>query len=379
MASLSYAHVTPEALRWARESTGYSVYDAAAKIGVSWSALEAAEEGNDLLTLRQAERAADAYERPLAALFLPAPPAEEPLEAVFRRLPGAPELPWPPEMVLLSRRIRERQDAIAELHELLEQESRWAQSQPRLRVRDLGALPQVGRDLLNVSLDEQRSWQDRSGYAPLRTWVNAVEALGVFVMQDGTMPIETMRGFAAPHDVAPAIVANTKDDPRARAFTIVHELGHLALAANGHVAGPKTEAWCEDFAGNLLAPREHFVPAFRALQGGDLLRRVDHVALEFGITPMAAAVRLGRYEAMPRRAVDTLIRTIRARGGVTKPSGGQYYLTAIGRVGPSFIRLVFSAVEGQALTYPAASRLLGVKVNNFGKLRDHLNERAAGA
>jgi hypothetical protein len=56
------------------------------------------EAGNELMTLRQAETAADVYDRPLAALFLPAPPEEEPQDVQFRRLPGAPEPPWGPEI-----------------------------------------------------------------------------------------------------------------------------------------------------------------------------------------------------------------------------------------------------------------------------------------
>jgi hypothetical protein len=43
------------------------------------------EGGGDLLTMRQAESAAAVYERPLAALFLPNPPPEEPQEVQFRR------------------------------------------------------------------------------------------------------------------------------------------------------------------------------------------------------------------------------------------------------------------------------------------------------
>lgn len=379
MASTSYAHVTPAVLRWARESTGYSIEDAASKIGVSWSELEAAEEGYDLLTLRQAEKAAAAYERPLAALFLPSPPREEPAEAVFRRLPGAPAPPWPPEMALLSRRVRDRQEAVVELHEILEQDSRWAELSQELQVRDVQALALLVRERLGISIEEQISWQDRSGYAPLRAWVDAVEAIGVFVMQDGSMPLEMMRGFAAPHDVAPAIVANTRDDPRARAFTVVHELGHLVLAANGRRVGRESEGWCEDFAGEVLAPSELLVPAFDRSRGADLLSRIDQLAFDFGITPLAAVVRLGRYEAVQGSAMNSLLGSIRARGKPREVTGGQYYRTTIARLGPSFIRLVFSAVEGQALTYPAASHLLGVKVNNFGKLRDQLNERAAGA
>ena len=65
------AYLRPELLRWARESVGYDIGDAAARIGVNPEKLERAERGDLMLTLRQAEKAADVYERPLAALFLP--------------------------------------------------------------------------------------------------------------------------------------------------------------------------------------------------------------------------------------------------------------------------------------------------------------------
>jgi hypothetical protein len=39
---------------------------------------------------------------------------------------------------------------------------------------------------------------------------------------------------------------------------------------------------------------------------------------------------------------------------------------------------VLSALDGQALTYPAASGLLGVKANNLEKLRGYVNRRSEG-
>ena len=214
---VNLAYVTPEVLRWARESTGYSVSEAAKKIGIRSWRLELAEQGYDLLTLRQAEKAAEAYERPLAALFLPAPPDEEPQEARFRRLPGAPEPPWPPAMQLLARRVRERQDAAVELYEALEESPAWPATAGRFKTDDLSALPETAREILAVSDEEQKAWRD--GYAALRGWRDAVEALGVPVMQNGSMPVEAMRGFASIDPIVPAIVLNSKDDPRARAFT----------------------------------------------------------------------------------------------------------------------------------------------------------------
>lgn len=372
------AKVKPEVLRWARESIGYKLNDAAARIGVSEQKLADAEKGEKELTLRQAERAADVYERPFAALFLPAPPTEEPQEAQFRRLPGAPEPPWPPEMVALSRWVRQRQEAAAELYDLLDEEPLWP---PVLRQvpAERDGLAEFTRELLGISFEEQSSWRDQPGYTPLRSWIDAVEALGVLVMQDGSLPVEQMRGFAATHDLAPAIVVNTQDDARARAFTAIHELGHLFLRTGGDSISPSVEQWCNEFAGEVLMPTGQLREVFPTISRPSLLERVDELALVFGVTPYAAAVRLARTALVSQQQADRLIKEIGTRPHSGTGGGGNYYRTQIGRLGPSFIRLVFSALESQALTYPTASSLLKVKVNNFEKLRGYLERRAEPA
>ena len=375
MATVVPAHVTPDVLRWARESVGYALGDAASKIGVRKEKLARAEDGEELLTLRQAEKAAKVYHRPLAALFLPEPPSEEPQEAQFRHLPGAPEPPWPPEMQVLARRIRIRQDAAAELYDLIEEEPPWAEVVGAIS-GDRGSYWKVVRRLLGIGLEEQASWQDQAGYQPLRHWIDAIESLGILVMQDGSLPLTMMRGFASTHPSVPAIVVNTQDDPRARAFTAIHELGHLILGAAGEPVGPETEPWCDNFAGAVLMPPDDFALVFHDHSGLDPLGRVDALALAFGVTPRAAAVTARRRGLLSRSDTNHVTAKLDARRGPSKPGGGNYYWTQLGRVGPSFTRLVFNALDGQALTYPAASTLLGVKVNNFDTLRGYVNRRA---
>lgn len=84
MPTLTVAHIEPCVLRWARESAGFSTREAADAIGIERWQLELIEDGGELLTLRQAEKAADLFGRPLAALFVPGPPQEEPQEQQFR-------------------------------------------------------------------------------------------------------------------------------------------------------------------------------------------------------------------------------------------------------------------------------------------------------
>lgn len=337
--------------------------------------LERAEQGGAHLTLRQAELAAHAYGRPLAALFLAEPPKAEPAEAQFRRLPGSPGPPWGHEMRVLARRVRERQDAAVELYELLEESPPW-QSVEIEYTADPVALGARLRTVLEINLPEQRAWRDRTGYRPLREWVRAVGDLGVLAMQDGSMSVEELRGFASIHDSVPAIVANTNDDPRARAFTVIHELGHLLRARAGHDPLSTDEEWCNDLASSVLMPRDAFTDDFDR-QAGRLLTVVDELALLYGTTPKAAAVRVARLRFVSQDAIDEVLGSIeeRASGAAERSSkGGNYYSTMVGRLEPAFIGLVFAAVDGQELSYPVAAGLLGVKVNNFAKLR----ERTAG-
>src|SRR6202042_1479428 len=132
--TIEIAYATPDVLVWARDSAGLEVHGAAAKIGLPAFKLQAAEEGVEWLTLRQAEELADVYERPLAVLFRDRPPKEEEPAALFRRLPGSPEPPWPSEMRLLARRVRRRQDAAAEIQADLEEKPPWHAAVARFRV-----------------------------------------------------------------------------------------------------------------------------------------------------------------------------------------------------------------------------------------------------
>lgn len=379
MRTSTSAHVTPEVLRWARESIGYKIEDAAQRIGVHADQLARAEQGEVLLTLRQAEKAAAAYARPLAALFLPEPPSEEPQDAQFRRLPDAPEPPWPPEMAVLTRQVRQRQDAADELHDLLEEPPRWQEVVGLLSTSDSHQLPDIARQLLGIDFDEQTSWRDSTGYKPLRGWIDAVERLGILVMQNGDLPLEMMRGFASTHDSVPAIVINTQDDARARAFTILHELGHLILAARDEETDSWTEVWCNDFAGAVLIPGRSLEAALAATASRDLLAIVDELGLTFGLTPLATTVRLARTGLISQSDADQVVERIKARPARRTAGRGDYYRTQISRLGPSFVRLVLYALDSQALTYPAAASLLRVKVNNFDRLRGYFERRQSAS
>jgi hypothetical protein len=106
--------------------------------------------------------------------------------------------------------------------------------------------------------------------------------------------------------------------------------------------------------------------------------RIGSVALTFGVTPRAATVRAVSLELVDRGSAQAVVALLDQRAGATDSGGGSFYLNTLGELGPSFIDLVFSAVDARAVTLSEASRLLGPKINHFPTLRETLNKRLAG-
>jgi hypothetical protein len=334
-----------------------------------------AEAGGSPLTLNQARKAAEVYQRPFAMLFLPAPPAEDPIEVQFRRLRHAPALPWPPAMRALAREVPALQEEVDALLEAIEEEPRWAEAADVFTsARDLEEIGSRLRGLIGVSVDDQKAAArtDPQGFRVFRVWREAIEDLGILVLQDGSLTLDYMRGFASPHRHVPALVINTDDDVRARLFTMLHELAHLFWSV-------ADEARYEELAGTALMPATTFSADFAAAPGATtLLQKIDATARLYGTTPDAAAVRSGWLGLAPWDAIHNVRQQIRRRGGArSKATGGNFYRNVVARMGPRLVSRVLAAVDESAISELAAARLLGIRVERFDELRRELGTDAA--
>jgi len=102
-------------LSWARTDAGYSLDAAAERTRFSADRLREWEAGDSRPTIPQLRTLANVYRRPLAAFFMPEPPAGfQPLRD-FRRLPEATNLQWSPALRALVRRATAQQHAYADL------------------------------------------------------------------------------------------------------------------------------------------------------------------------------------------------------------------------------------------------------------------------
>ena len=82
--------VNPKIIRWAIETSGWTIKELSKKLRVSEESIKAWLTGRKKPTLRQLENLAKYVKRQLAVFFLPTPPKEKPLPKdyrIFRQLP----------------------------------------------------------------------------------------------------------------------------------------------------------------------------------------------------------------------------------------------------------------------------------------------------
>lgn len=380
------APVNPMVLAWARTESGYDVETAATKLRLAPERLAAWEKkGGEQPTLRQAERLAALYHRPLPVLFLPLPPKVVPLAAEFRRLPGVHPGEESPELRLALRTLRRRREIALDLFE--ENEETPVRFKLSAHLRD--SPEHVGqriREALGVSFEEQRGWTDQ--YKAWRAWRDGAEALGLLVFQVPGVPLRQMRGIALFRDPLPVIAVSSRDHPLARAFTLIHELSHLMLRTSGDerpaaeeirraAEWAELERFADSAAAAALMPRESVLnerevrDKKRDSEWNDA--DISSLARRYRVSPVAFLTRLAMLDRVTwafyhKWRVDWEKRW--ENRPKPKTTGGPSRVdTILSRVGPTYAALVIDSLERDLITPLVASDALDLKVHHFEKLK----------
>lgn len=378
------ALVNPSLLVWAREEAGYAVEAVADRLKVPADLLRAWENGTEKPSVAKAQSLAKLYHRPFGVFYLPQKPNTPPLAAEYRRLPGVKPGVESPELRLALRLLSWRRDAALELSETLG--IRLDDFAASLKLTDSPAVAGAKlRALLGVSPQEQLGW--RNEWQAWRAWRTVVEQAGVLVFQFPKVPLEQARGVSLLRFPLPAIGINSKESaPGARAFTLLHELVHLALAAGREettalnerrddAAWAEVERFAEETASAVLVPAELLqaqLEAFRVPRDGWDVPLVRRLAATFRITPLAMATRLraegeltwsgyGRWKESWLAYLGTLAPR---RGGFASPVD-----KTLGRAGRPLVKLVLEAMDSNQITAVDAARYLDLGLHHFDELR----------
>jgi Zn-dependent peptidase ImmA (M78 family)/transcriptional regulator with XRE-family HTH domain len=394
MATIEFAPINPHVLTWAREEGGWLPDQVAQSLHVKSERLAAWESGERQPTVRQVENLARFLHRPLSIFFLPSPPQLPPLATEYRRLPGVTVGAESPQLRLALRQMLNRReyalnlygelgetmpvfDAVAHLSESA------ASVGGRLRAR------------LGVAVDNQIAWT--SEWQAWRGWRAAAESIGVLVFQFNKVTLEETRGLTLLDTPLPVVGINSKERvPEAKAFTLLHEVIHLMLAA-GNEERPalqeqrnneqwaEVERFAESAASHALVPEaalRRLVGEPGANDGAWSTQDVRRLARRFWITPLAMATRLresgfmswNRYNAW-RGEWNLYVASLPARaGGFATPAE-----KAMNRHGRPFVQLVLEAMSANRITSVDAARYLELKFQHFDQLRELVSGPGTGA
>jgi Zn-dependent peptidase ImmA (M78 family) len=395
MARTPDALIRPELLVWARQSAGFSLDAAAAKLRVSEDRLRAWEAGEARLTIAQLRTAARLYKRPLAIFYLPEPPHDfQPLKD-YRRLPDAQLGQLSPGLLAVIRRAHAVREAAVELRELADEPIHPAPKldRPTTDPERFGA---AGRALLGVTLAQQAAWRDPR--RALNAWLDAVSGLDVLVLQAQSIPVREMRGFSISTDRLPVVVLNGGDFPRGRIFTLLHEFAHVLLHADGvcdvlprrQARGPtdEVEIFCNQVAAATLMPLSTFKsePALRSPPAN--LRwsedTIGSLSDKYSVSREAVVRRLysvgladwdylQEKEAEYRAAYQAFLDEQKRKRRENERSGGpSYYRMKVRDLGRGFIESALDAYYRRAITGSDLSEYLEIKLNGLPKLEAEL-------
>jgi Zn-dependent peptidase ImmA (M78 family)/DNA-binding XRE family transcriptional regulator len=290
------AFITPNVLKWARESARMTGEIAAAKVSVTVEKLKGWEEGIDQPTIRQAQTLAKAYKRPFALFFLPEIPRDFQSLQDFRKS-GSKELTT--SSVFIIREIQQKQAWISDVYEENQEEKL-----PFVGRFSINDKPQkVANDML-ATLDINPAFYKTE--KPIKEWIDAAETNGIFVSRTSfihsrlKLDSKELQGFAIADIYAPFVFINSEDWDAPQLFTLVHELAHIWIAETGisNEVEPElknkdkfhpVELFCNEVAANALMPKGIVLSFDPTLFKSS--KNVFHTAKQLGVSSFALLVR----------------------------------------------------------------------------------------
>jgi Zn-dependent peptidase ImmA (M78 family)/transcriptional regulator with XRE-family HTH domain len=380
------AYITPNVLKWARESARISEKTAADKVRVPVEKLKEWEEGINQPTIRQAETLAKVYRRPFALFFLPEIPRDfQPLQD-FRRKTAKP---LGTASIFIMREIQQKQ---AWIRDVLEEINEVPLSfVGRFSLNDNPVL--VANDIINTLQVYPSKYSIDS---PIKEWIDKAEGKGIFISRTSfihsrlTLDSKEMQGFTITDSYAPFVFVNSKDWNAPQLFTLIHELAHIWIAESGisNEIEPElrhkdemhpVELFCNEVAANVLMPVEVMKNLDAAIFNS--AKEVFKTSKILGVSTFAFLVRALNLQLIPlykyrnlkneaEREFQVFLQSEEKKKAKQKKQKGgpNPYLLRLNKNSRLFTQIVLDAFRGGFIEPTQASSLLNTQVNKFSKL-----------
>jgi Zn-dependent peptidase ImmA (M78 family)/transcriptional regulator with XRE-family HTH domain len=393
MAARTKASNTPALITWARETAGFSVADAAERLGVSEDQLREWESTSveNAPSIPQLRKMAALFKRPLAVFFLSEVPTRFAVMRDLRRLPGTGPRHFSPALQIEIRASSERRELALELASDLEEPIKPFQLSAKITDAP-EAVGQTIRTSLRVTDDLQFKWKDVDGRAAFNAWRSRIEEFGVLVFQTTTFASEEASGFAISAEELPVIAVNRRDPLTRRTFSLLHEFAHLMVRISGvseletDVARPpedqKIEVFCNHVAAATLVPKESLLAQSIVKGRGPKSAswkddEISDLARLFGVSREAMLRRLLKFErttqefySLKRALYNSEYQAMRKRDKdqPKKEMKRNMPVETVSNFGRPLVRMLLENYHQDRLTLSALSGFLNLKVKHIPKL-----------
>lgn len=370
--------ITGSVLDWAIAEAGLTTAQVANRLGVDPFDIGLWVQGDAKPSKTQFDRLCRMLGRSESFFFLAHPPPSTSRLTSFRNPPGKRDYrPTPEDLTQL--RLAENVQEIAT----------WLAERAEFQFKVVSATTADVAESVAARIRDWLSWSTSTQiglteYEAARQLRQRLEAQGIIALN---LPLgeDGLRGFCMPHDRAPVIAINTKDDTRARLFSYIHECAHLSLGSQylcREQPDTSIERWCDRVAGAVLAP---LVELQRYLTGEGLSKvstyeQVRKAANKFKISLRAMAVRLeqtqlgisGLFDLVDSQASDA------SRGGFGKGPPQTRARRRVQSYGAGYVGRLLDAARTGELRATDVQDLLNLSRKDYRELQHILAQGGEG-
>lgn len=381
--------INPKILTWARSNLGYTEEEFAKKIKIKESVLKAWESGTDKPSFAQLRKLADCLKRPTSIFLLDEVPAAEPLPKDFRVLDESDIKKLSADTVIEIRKAQRKRQLAIDLTIDLGEEAPTFTGKASTN-DDVVTLAARYRKALNIKIEDQIKWQN--DYQAFNTWKREIENYGVLIFQASLDSLDEMRGLAIYAKQLPLILLNTKDSPRGKLFSLLHEFCHLLLHqsgignvdANWETKGKynSIEVFCNAFAAEMLLPLSEFkrVSDSQSISNQNTIRALANKFKVSGEVILRRALDAEFFSrAVYKKVRSEYLAQFEKTKKKTKPANVPVHVKAISYNGDAYTSLVLAGVERERITLGDVIDYLDVSYKHLDKIREEITGRNKGA
>ena len=380
----------PEILKWARKTAKISLEKSSSTISKTCKIERIKEwespDCKDFPTMKQVEKLARLYRRPIDIFFLQFVPKDFPALKDFRR---NKEDGLNTSLIFMMREIQEKQEWLSNF--LIKKKEKKLAFVGKFNIKS--SSNEVANDIrktLSIGTIP-------SGQKPLKYWIEKAENKRIFISLSSNyhtrlkLDSDLFKGFVIADKYAPFIFLNSDDWDHGQIFTLVHELAHIWIGVSGisneteinsgNISGiHSVEKFCNEVAVKTLLP-EGELAAMLPKQDVLTFKNISRLSRKFGISNAALINRALNVRLIDNEKFNYLFKEadnnwkdfLVKESQKKKSSGGpNYYIMQLRRSSKAFTKIVMNFYKSGKINGSDASHLLKVKETNFQKFEKYI-------